>query len=333
MLFGRALRGYAEARDLSYSRIELRATCPWEKARFAARTLAAERGQPRTALFFDHLGPARIQAFVPGVLRQPYAVFLHGIEVWGPLRPTAAAALRQADLLLSNSDHTQRRAREFTPDLPVVRVVGLALSGDRPSGVADPEVLTRAQGDYFLVVGRMHPAERYKGHDLVLTAMCGLRRGGISARCVFVGEGADRPRLEARADDLGVGDLVLFTGTVSDATREALYARCRAMVLPSTGEGFGLVYLEAMRAGRPCVAARGGAAEEIVTHEVTGFLVDPTGPAGLQGALARLARDPALGAALGAAGRRHWQEHFTEDRFRSRLDPELDSLFAHATRP
>jgi glycosyltransferase involved in cell wall biosynthesis len=101
-------------------------------------------------------------------------------------------------------------------------------------------------------------------------------------------------------------------------------------VLPSSGEGFGLVYLEAMRAGRPCVAARGGAAEEIVTPDVTGILVDPSEPAELQGALARLARHVVLAEALGVAGRRRFEQHFTESRFRSRLEPEIDRLFAGA---
>lgn len=330
VLFGRTLRRYAEARDLSYARLELERPSPVGKMLFATRTLAAERGQPRTALFFDHVGPSRIQAFVPRLVRRPYAVFLHGLEVWEPLRPSAATALRRATLLLSNSDYTRRRARDVTPDLPAIRVVGLALLDDRASGVADEGVLARAGADYFLVVGRMHPAERYKGHDLVLSALGGLRRDGNAPRFVFVGEGADRSRLEARAHELGVGERVLFTGAVSDATRDELYLRCRALVLPSTGEGFGLVYLEAMRAARPCVAARGAAAEEIVTHDVTGLLVDPTSPGALQDALTRLARDAALGKALGDAGWRRWREHFTEDRFRSRLDPELDRLFAGA---
>ena len=84
------------------------------------------------------------------------------------------------------------------------------------------------------------------------------------ARLVVAGDGDDRPRLEARAAALGLGGAVLFTGFVSEATLAELYRRAAVFVMPSLGEGFGLVYLEAMRAGKPCVAARGSAAEEVV---------------------------------------------------------------------
>jgi phosphatidylinositol alpha-1,6-mannosyltransferase len=253
---------------------------------------------------------------------------MHGIEVWGPLRRSAAAALRQATVLLANSAHTERRARDRTPGLPPVRVVGLALPDEPARGRADEESLAPAPQGFFLTVGRMHPAERYKGHELILDALAGLRREGTPAPCVFAGDGADRPRLESRARELGIGDLVTFTGAVSDTTREALYARCRALVLPSTGEGFGLVYLEAMRAGRACVAARWGAAEEIVVPDVTGVLVDTERAEDLQGALARLHRDEAWSETLGTAGRRRFEERFTESRFRSRFEPEIERLVA-----
>ena len=102
--------------------------------------------------------------------------------------------------------------------------------------------------------------ERYKGHDQLLEAMTTLP----DARLVVAGDGDDRRRLEEKAAALGLGDRTFFTGFLSEATLAELYRRCAAFVMPSRGEGFGLVYLEAMRAGKPVLAARGSAAEEIV---------------------------------------------------------------------
>jgi phosphatidylinositol alpha-1,6-mannosyltransferase len=176
------------------------------------------------------------------------------------------------------------------------------------------------------MVGRMMSSERYKGHQEVLAALRRLAVRRPDARLVITGDGNDRRRLEVRAGELGLAPQVVFTGFVSEQTLQQLYQRCAAMVLPSRGEGFGLVYLEAMRAKKPCVAARGSAAEEIVLPEVTGVLVDPDDSAEVAAALERLLADPEAAGRMGQAGHRRWAEVFDLSRFRARLWPHLDRL-------
>lgn len=96
--------------------------------------------------------------------------------------------------------------------------------------------------------------------------------------------------------------------------------------MPSRGEGFGLVYLEAMKAGKPVLAARGSAAEEIVEDERTGLLVDPEDREELRDALDRLAAHPGEARRLGEAGRERWRSEFGVARFRERLRPLLERL-------
>ena len=96
--------------------------------------------------------------------------------------------------------------------------------------------------------------------------------------------------------------------------------------MPSRGEGFGLVYLEAMRAARPVLAAQRTAAEEIVEHGRTGLLVDPDNRETLSKALARLLRDVGAARRMGWAGRERWEQEFGLDRFRERLEPLLARL-------
>ena len=291
--------------------------------RQAALALEVWSGQVRDrrpAYVFDLLGPARVQAWVPASLRAPYLVPLYGIEVWRPLSQDRQRALANATVRFAISAHTLERARPFCPDLDGVPVLPLALEEREPAGLVDAGLLDRIGDGFLLIVGRMAASERYKGHDQILEA---LPQG---ARLVVVGEGDDRPRLESRAREMCLGNRVVFTGFVSEATLAELYRGCAAFVMPSRGEGFGLVYLEAMRAGKPCVAARGGAAEEIVVDGETGFLLDPDDRRELATILATLLDRPERARRMGEAGRARWQRDFRLERFQERLEPMLESL-------
>lgn len=290
-----------------------------------------DRGRRRLALVYDLLGPARLQAWLPARLRAPYLIPLYGIEVWHPLGPGRRRALARATVRFAISRHTLERALPFSPELAGTPVVPLALEERAPEGAIDAGLLRRLGQGYLLIVGRMAASERYKGHDAVLEALTRLPE----ARLAVAGDGDDRPRLAARAADLGLAGRVTFTGFVSEATLVELYRRSSVFVMPSLGEGFGLVYLEAMRAGKPCVAAQGGAAAEVVVDGETGLLVrvgDPEGGAGdavaLSAALGQLLADPGRARRMGEAGRRRWREELNAGHFRARLAPLLEQLIA-----
>ncbi len=295
--------------------------------RLAAATLAAELSPRRPALVFDLLGLARSQAFLPRALRAPYLVMLYGIEVWRPLEPSRRRALANAAIRLSISRYTLARARELHPGLSA-EILPLALEERTAEGRVDLSVVERAGEGFALIVGRMASSERYKGHDELLEAFPEVARRLPAARLVVAGGGDDRPRLEAKAAALGVADRVFFTGFVSEATLAVLYDRAALLAMPSRGEGFGLVYLEAMRVGRPCLAARGTAADEVVVDGETGLLVDPTDRAEISSALARLLGEPETGRRMGAAGKMRWERDFRYPLFRDRMAAHLDRLAA-----
>jgi glycosyltransferase involved in cell wall biosynthesis len=287
------------------------------------KTQRADRG---TAYVFDLLGPARVQAYLPDSWRSPYLLPLYGIEVWRPLDWDRRRALAKATARFAISAHTLERARPFCPDLAGTAVVPLALEERESAGEVDHALLDRIGRGFLLIAGRMASGERYKGHDQILEALPGLLAAQAGTRLLIVGDGDDRDRLEGKAASLGLGGAVTFTGFVSEATLAELYRRCAAFVMPSRGEGFGLVYLEAMRAGRPILAARGSAAEEIVRHGETGLLVDPDDRKELTAALAQLLGDLAASQRLGEAGRARWQKEFGIEQFRERLEPLLVKL-------
>ena len=137
---------------------------------------------------------------------------------------------------------------------------------------------------------------RRKGIDVLLDA---LARLSCPPALLVAGEGEERPALEARASALGLAG-VRFLGQRAD--KGDLLAACDVLVLPSRQEGLGVAALEAMAAGRAVVASDVGGLGQAVVEGVTGLLVPPGDAAALAEAVARLARDPALRASLGAAG-------------------------------
>ena len=293
-----------------------------------ALALAVWRRQlaKRPACVFDHLGPARIQAWLPALLRAPYLVPLYGIEAWRRLSADRGRALRSATVRLAVSAHTRTGALEANPGLGAIDVLPLCLEARPPEGEVDGELLGRAGRGYLLIVGRMSTSERYKGHDRLLEVLPRLLATRTDTRLVVAGDGDDLPRLAAEAAARGLAAHVPFTGFVSEATLSELYRRAALFVMPSWGEGFGLVYLEAMRAAKPCVAARDGAAAEIVSDGETGLLIDPLDAEELATALERLLANPQLARTMGEEGRRRLAQRFTPERFRAGLWPLLARL-------
>jgi phosphatidylinositol alpha-1,6-mannosyltransferase len=280
-------------------------------------------------LVFDLLGLARPIAALPRPARTPYAIMLHGLEVWRPLSPLNKRSITEASLRLANSKYTRDRARAFVgPVASSIEVLPLSLEVRTPDGEVDSALIERLGSGFLLMAGRMSVSERYKGHDEVLAAFPAVLQQVPQARLVVAGGGDDRARLEAAAAGAGLRDHVTFIGFVSEATLSELFTRCAAYVLPSRGEGFGLVYLEAMRAGKPCIAATGSAAEEIIVDGTTGFLVDPNDRQALSGSLVRLLTEPDLARRLGESGRALWLERFSLQRYRAGLEPYLDRLTA-----
>jgi glycosyltransferase involved in cell wall biosynthesis len=153
----------------------------------------------------------------------------------------------------------------------------------------------------FVCVARFAPQ---KAHDVLLRGFKGLVARGVDARLWLVGDdpfGDGRVRAEALARELELGDAVRFLGIRRDVPN--LVAAADVFTMTSLWEGLGLVFLEAMAAGRPILATRVSAVPEVVEDGRTGLLVPPSDAAAWTDAAARLAADPASRARFGDAGR------------------------------
>ncbi len=167
--------------------------------------------------------------------------------------------------------------------------------------------------------------EEKKGQARLLDACAELVRRGVDVRCDLVGDGRDRSALADRIAALGLADRVVLHGPQPRARALALIAASSAVALPSVvtaagrRDGIPVALMEAMALGKPVVATAISGIPELVVHEHTGLLVDPSDANALADALWRLAGDPALRRRLGAEGRLRVEAEFDIDRSADRL--------------
>ena len=232
-------------------------------------------------------------------------------------RPWFAHAMRRASRVIVGSPPMRdaEQLRGFH-DRTVVIPYGVDQERLEPS----PEISVRAArlreihpGPLLLFVGRMVP---YKGLDVLLRAMVHVR-----ATAVLVGDGPQRPALEALAGELAIDSRVVFAGETSESELVAWYHACDAFVLPSTtrAEAFGVVQTEAMACGKPVVSTSVPTGVPWVNrHDHTGLVVPPGDIPSLSGALNRLVGDASLRQRMGELGRQRVRDEFTADRMAAR---------------
>jgi len=162
------------------------------------------------------------------------------------------------------------------------------------------------------VVGNVAALTGHKDHVTLLEAAARVRQAMPQVRFVIVGEGELRGELEERTRALGLEDRVLFAGFRDDLDR--LIPAFTVFSLSSHMEGLGTSLLDAMAFSRPIVATAAGGIPEAVEDRVTGRIVPPRDAAALAQALVDMLSDVPTLQAMGAAGRRRFEQHFTADR-------------------
>jgi phosphatidyl-myo-inositol dimannoside synthase len=286
------------------------------KLRFALHAVRAIRQSKPKVVLYGHvlLAPLALMARVlrPGSV---HVLIAHGYEVWDrPSRLTKWIVRRGMDRVAAVSSFTKNRMAS-SYDMPVDRFLPLINAVDIDLEYERPLTPGSSRERQILTVSRLNELDKDKHVDKVILALPEILRRYPEAIYCVVGDGAWRPSLENLARRVGVEDHVRFLGNVDDETRESLYASSELFVLPSTQEGFGIVYLEAWRHRLPVVAGAGGAAPEIVRHQREGVVVDPS-PEAISSAVIGLLSDPGERSRLGAAGHERLRSCYTDEHFR-----------------
>jgi len=306
------------------------------KLRFACQAVAkASRWKP-DLIICSHLALGPVAWLAAKVAKRRYWIVTYGIEAWGALPYGKRSALRKADRVVVISAFSREQIVK-RQRIDGGRTTSLACTLDENllSVEPDGDGLHRYLSDdrrVLLTVARMAASERYKGHDVVLEALPRVVAQIPNLTYAVVGEGDDRARLERLAAHLGLAGHVVFTGEVSDAELAALYRRSEVFVLPARtviedhdpkGEGFGIVFLEAMAFGKPVIGPNYGAPAELIRDGENGLVVDPEDPTSVTEALLRLLTNPREASRMGKAGTDWVESHYSYGLFCERLREEL----------
>ena len=280
---------------------------------YSLAALALAFGRRVDVVFCGHLFMAPLAAALARWKSAKLVLQTHGIEAWE--RPTRAqrTAAEAADLILCVSRHTRARVLDWAA-IPPERVVVLPNTvgeafAPGPSSLKERWELEDKR--VLLTVGRLDSRERYKGHDRVIATLPEVVSRGHDVSYVIVGEGDDAARLRRLAQDAGVAERVRFIGPVDRPTLIQAYRMADLFVMPSTGEGFGIAYLEAMAAGTPALGLSAAGAVDALCDGALGTAVRPEQ---LASAIADLlaTRKPEPAALSGAVRARFGRQVFSE---------------------
>jgi len=298
------------------------------KTRFVLAAIArAQKGSRFVLAAHPHLAlpAAQLKLFQSNM---KLAVISHGVEVWHRLPPLRRSAFLKADVFIAPSRYTLDR---------IVEIQGVPpRKTKRVAWPLSPDVLRLAQkretlplppgfprGLVILSVARLAQEERYKGVDQLIRAVAQLAPDIQPVHLVVVASGDDLPRHRSLAAELAISPRVHFFENLSPDEVAACYSHCDVFALPSTGEGFGFVFLEAMAFAKPVLGAAAGGVTDIVEDGANGLLVSPGDLGQLVQHLERLLRSESLRNELGRRGAESVHSKYRFEAFRDELERVL----------
>ena len=235
---------------------------------------------PRLAIA-SHLNFTPVAYWLKYLRGIPYWTIAHGVEAWNIQRPILKTALHHADLILAVSNYTRDRLlQEQHLDPAKVLLLPNTFDSDRfRIGPKPPYLLKRYRlspnTKILLTVCRLDSQEQYKGYDRLLQALPIIIDKIPQIHYLIVGKGDDRSRIEHLIQELNLQQHVTLAGFIPDRELCDHYNLCDLFAMPSKGEGFGIVYLEALACGKPTVGGNQDGAMDALCAGKLGALVDP----------------------------------------------------------
>jgi phosphatidyl-myo-inositol dimannoside synthase len=242
--------------------------------------------------------------------RSRYLLFVHGIESWSAGRTrrnrfiARAIVNRSVDDIVSVSRFTARKVvAAFALKRQKLHLLTNALDVP-PTVVHSPIARSSHDGSpAILTVARMDKHDMQKGIAPALRAIAILVQAFPGLKYRIIGDGVLRNDHEALARQLGLESQVEFLGHIPENELEGIYDSSDIFLLPSSKEGFGIVFLEAWRHGLPIVCGNVDASAEVVEDGIDGFTVDPEDPSAIAQAIRALLIDPAMRLQFATRGR------------------------------
>lgn len=262
-----AFRIDAAGRKSAYVRALLSVMLPWTRVNW---------------VICGHINLVPLAWLAGALKRSPVTLIVHGIDAWTPHRSRLVKLLlKRLELIVAVSEFTVEKMSSWT-GIPRDRFevlpncVDLEKYSPRPRDVALVDRYQLGNKTVLMTVSRLVSTERYKGIDEVMDAMPSLLHRYPDLHYLIVGDGDDRPRLGQKARELNLGARITFTGHVKEEEKSDHYSLADAFVMPSRGEGFGIVFLEALASGVPVLGSKMDGSRDALLGGRLGTLVDPS---------------------------------------------------------
>jgi glycosyltransferase involved in cell wall biosynthesis len=253
----------------------------WHTPIFASQILLAAIAERPDLIICGHINFSPLAAKIFNLLKIPYWVIVYGIDAWNIEDNSKISGLKLAQKIVSIGEYTRDRivneqniSPELIPLLPVTFDASKFTVKPKPKYLLDRYKLAPDQ-PVILTVTRLASGDRYKGYDQIIQALPAIRRQIPNIYYLLVGKGNDRDRIDAIVEEMGVKDCVIFAGFVPDDELADYYNLCDLFAMPSKGEGFGIVYLEALACGKPTIGGNQDGAIDALCNGELGVLVNP----------------------------------------------------------
>ena len=270
-------------------KLDFRTRSAGGKIRYVVESARAVMKERFDVVICSHINLLSIASAAAAAQRVPLLLVLYGIEAWKAPRGFAAKLVKRPDAIVAISEYTKKRFLAWSGVASAkVHVIPCCVDAKRFGiGPKRDDLLRRYRlrgRTIMLTVARLAGVERAKGIDEVMESLTDIAREIPNISYLVVGDGHDRERLEEKAISLGVSNRVVFAGFVPEEEKADHYRLADAFVMPGRGEGFGIVYLEALACGLPIVASSLDASSEVVLNPRFGRVVNPDRPQELKAA-------------------------------------------------
>ncbi|MBP9838539.1 MAG: glycosyltransferase family 4 protein [Proteobacteria bacterium] len=225
---------------------------------------------------------AKFAAIISKYFGIPYWTIIYGEEVWDLHKKLDIWGISNSEKIISISKLTAERILQQLPDLTnkisilpcTANFEKYTIKNEKPEYLLRHHNLTKDE-KIILTVGRLDPSQQYKGHDAIISQLSKIALTVGKIKYLIVGSGGDKVRLEKLVDSFNVSHMVIFVGRVKDEEISDYYNLCDVFAMPSSGEGFGIVFLEALACGKPAIGGKDDGAKDALLEGECGILIDP----------------------------------------------------------
>lgn len=227
------------------------------KLKYSFQSINNAKKQNPEFILCGHINLLPLAWLISKWIKKPIWLQVHGIDAWEAPSKLHKRIIKDVAVITSVSRYTRQRLLAWA-NIPACTVHVLPNTVSEEFKPAENRQQLREKFKFkdkkvLLTVGRIDSNEQYKGHDRAIQLMPTMLKQQPDLLYVIAGDGTDLPRLKKLVEKFKITGSVQFIGSVPFEKLKALYQAADLFVMPSTGEGFGIVFLEAMASGTPSI--------------------------------------------------------------------------------